>query len=137
MADREGYEVRATSPKGREAQCLYRKPSSLYVQHRYDSFFSYCHILSAPFPRPGIVDPVPMLGVFVLLGNYGPEAADELLIGAAAELLVFSQHSQRPAAVGVGVKVQIQLLEGEVVLADLPQEHLTLSHFWPPPLMKG
>lgn len=85
---------------------------------------------SAPFPGPGVIDPVPALLAAALFGDYGTEPADILVYGILTEGLILSEQSQTSAAGRVCIQVEDELFYGKVVLSDAVHKHLLIVHLY-------
>ena len=68
----------------------------------------------APFPRPRIVDPVPVLRVVVLFRFQGTVLSRKLIHTVLAELFVVIEKAESAAAVRVGVEIEVEFLESRL-----------------------
>lgn len=98
-----------------------------YINRILKFLFILPHKL-APFPRPRIVNPRPMLWVAALFGDDRTEILHILILGSLFDIAVLIEKRQSSAAVRVHIEVQIKLLDGKIVLSYFVEKHIALIH---------
>jgi hypothetical protein len=69
-----------------------------------------------------------MLRIVALVGSERAESAVVFFYAVLSDSLVVIEKCESTAAVGVGVEVEVKLLEGKIVLFDFIKETLPFIH---------